>query len=73
MSDGASEIIIKGGSVEIDFDDSIYHKRNGDPKIHESRDRKITRIGVVDESGGEKFDSGDEPGGLKWMVTVSTK
>ena len=73
MGETGSEIIIKGSSVQIDFDETVYKKNNGDPKIHENRDRRITRIRVVDENDGEKYDSGDSPNGLKWTVTISTK
>jgi hypothetical protein len=73
MSDGAGEIIIKGGSVELFFNDTTYPKVNGDPKKHENRDRRITSIVVVDENGNEKLNSGDNPGGLKWTVTVKTR
>lgn len=73
MSDGGGEIIIKGGSVELLFNDTIYKKNNGDPRKHENASRKITRIVVLDEESGEKFDSGDNQGGLNWTVTISTK
>ncbi len=36
MSEGGGDIIIKSGSVVIDFDDALYPKRNGDPKKHEN-------------------------------------
>lgn len=73
MSDGGGEIIIKGGSVELLFSEAVYKKNNGDPKKHENAGRKITRIVIVDENNGQKFDSGDNQGGLRWTVTVSTK
>lgn len=73
MADGGGEIIIKGGSVNVQFDDSVYKKDPSDPKKHENANRKITRIVVVDENGGERFNSGDSPSGLKWTIAVSTK
>lgn len=73
MSDGGGEIIIKGGSVNVVFDESVYKKDPNDPKKHENANRKITKIVIVDENGGERFNSGDNQGGLKWTVTVSTK
>ena len=73
MSDGGGEIIIKGGSVKVLFDENVYKKDPNDPKKHEDANRKITKIVIVDENGGERFNSGDNQGGLKWTVTVSTK
>ena len=73
MSDGGGEIIIKGGSVNVVFDESVYKKDPSDPKKHENANRKITNIVIVDENGGERFNSGDNQGGLKWTITVSTK
>ena len=73
MSDGGGEIIIKGGSVNLQFDESVYKKDPNDPKKHENANRKITNIVIVDENGGERFNSGDNQGGLKWTITVSTK
>jgi hypothetical protein len=73
MSDGGGEIIIKGGSVNVVFDESVYKKDPNDPKKHENANRKITKIVIVDENGGERFNSGDNQGGLKWTITVSTK
>lgn len=73
MSDGSGEIIIKGGSVDLQFNESVYKKNPNDPKKHENADRKITGIVIVDENGAEQFNSGDKPNGLKWTITVSTK
>jgi len=73
MSDGSGEIIIKGGSVEIQFAESLYKKDPNDPKKHENASRKITGIVIVDENGAEQFNSGDKPNGLQWTITVSTK
>jgi len=73
MSDGSGEIIIKGASVHLEFNGAIFIKDPNDPKKHDNPSRKITKIVVVDENGVEKFNSGDNPGGLKWKVTVSTK
>ena len=69
-SNGSGDIIIKGGSVQVQFDDAGYTK-NGSK--HDSPNKKITKIVVVDENGVVKCNSGDTPGGLKWTVTVSTR
>jgi hypothetical protein len=73
MSDGSGEIIIRGGSVELEFDDNVYKKDSSDPKKHQNATRKITKVVVLDETGAEKFNSSDNQGGLKWSVTVYTK
>jgi hypothetical protein len=75
MADGGSgEIIIRGGSVKITFDGSLYVKETEeDPNNHKHPTRKITRVQVDDEAGKPRFDSGtDDGGGLQWTITVST-
>jgi len=72
-ADGGSEIIIKGGSVHVQFDSSGYVKDPGNSSKHNHAGKKITKIVVVDENGVEQCNSGDSPNGLKWTVTVSTK
>jgi hypothetical protein len=69
-SNGSGDIIIKGGSVEVQFDSAGYTK-NGNQ--HDNPNKKITQIVVVDENGVEKCNSGDSPSGLKWKVSVTTK
>jgi hypothetical protein len=65
-------IIIKGGSVDLDYDESIYPKDPNDPKKHKNDNRKVTRILVQDEHDVTKYDSnGENP--LKWKVTVFTR
>lgn len=71
MGDTQGDIIIKGGSVEVSFDGTIYQKEPGDPKKHKNNGRKITRVRVEDEDGESLFDRSDE-GGPKWTITVST-
>jgi hypothetical protein len=72
MGEGGSDIIIKGGSVELTFDDGIYQKESNDPGTYKNQDRQITRVVVLDEEGKIKFDSGASTG-LRWRITVSTK
>ena len=69
-SNGSGDIIIKGASVHVQFDDTGYAK-NGSK--HDHQGKKITKIVVVDENGVEQCNSGDTPNGLKWKVTVTTK
>jgi hypothetical protein len=73
MADGGGgAIIIKGGSVQISFDGSLYTKESPDPNSHKHQTRKITRVQVTDENGGSQFDSGTDKDGLKWTISVST-
>lgn len=74
MGDGGGDIIIKGGSVEIEFNSTLYTKKNGDPKIHENPNRKITMIQIfADENETEElYTSGDHQEGLRWKVKVTT-
>jgi hypothetical protein len=73
MSEGSGEIIIKGGSVHVHFDSSLYQRDPSDPGTHRHHSRKITRVRVEDENGSSLYDSGNNDSGLKWKVTVSTK
>lgn len=65
------DIIITGGSVDLDYDEAVYPKDSGNPRKHKNANRKITRILVEDEKGGEKFNF-EAQGGLRWKVTVYT-
>ena len=71
MADGG-DIIIKGGSVELTFSDSIYQKVSTDPSTYRNPDRQITRVVVLDETGKIQLDSGASTG-LRWTITVSSK
>jgi hypothetical protein len=73
MGDGGTDIIIKGSSVHVNFDSSLYQKDPNDPKSHKHDDRKITRVRVEDENGESLYDSETNEDGLKWTITVSTK
>lgn len=66
------DIIIKGGSVELSFDGSLYIKDSIDPTKHKHAGRKITRVLVEDETGKSVYDSGTDKDGLRWTITVST-
>jgi hypothetical protein len=73
MGEGSGDIIIKGGSVAVNFDDTLYRKDPADPQRHENANRKITKITIVDANKNSIYDSGDDPSGLNWTVTVSTR
>jgi len=69
MSGGSGDIIIKGGSVELSFAESLYPK-TGDPIVYKNDDRKITRILIT---GDIEFDSGEHPEGLRCEVKATTE
>jgi hypothetical protein len=64
MANGG-DIIIRGGSVDIQYDESLYRK---DGAWGHVSDKKMTRITVVDDSGKTVYDSGENKNGLKWEV-----
>lgn len=63
------DIIIKGGSVDLEFDDNVYLQDPTDPKKHKAQNKKIVRIQILDERGVEQFNREDQSG-LKWEVRV---
>lgn len=71
MADGG-DIIIRGGSVDLDYDDSVYPPENGRPRKHLAKNKRIRQITVAD---GDTilYDSGDHPDGLLYTVSVLTK
>ena len=70
MANG-SDIIIKGGSVNIQYDDSLYLKEGS--WNHISLDKTMTRITIVDENGRSIYDSGENLAGLKWEIRAFCK
>jgi hypothetical protein len=66
MANG-DDIIIRGGSVDIDYDDSLYAKE-GDSRSHKHPDKRIIRITIVDENGVTQYDSGEKEDSLKWEI-----
>ena len=72
-SNGSGEIIIKGSSVHVHFNTTGYSEDPTNPAKHDHPNKKITKIVVVDENGEEQCNSGDNQGGLKWTVTVTTR
>ncbi len=67
------EIIIKGGSVKVVYNDGIYPQDSANPNEHKNAKNKITRVLITDDDDGVVFDSGDHPGGLNWEVTAFCK
>ena len=70
MANG-SDIIIKGGSVNIQYDDSIYLKEGS--WNHINLEKTMTRITIVDENGRSIYDSGENVDGLKWEIRAYCK
>ena len=71
MGEGSGEIIIKGGSVELNFDVLTYQKVLTDPSTYRSANRQITRVLVEDQEGKVKFDGIDGAG--QWSITIYTR
>ena len=69
MANGA-DIIIKGSSVDVDYDEAVYPKDPGNPKKHKNPNKKITRVTIT---GDINFDSGDHPNGLVCEITAFVK
>ena len=61
-------IIIKGGSVDLDYDETIYEKDVLNPRSHKNSTRKITRVVI---SGDISYDSGDFKDGLTCTITTT--
>jgi hypothetical protein len=69
MANG-EDIIIRGGSVELEYDDSVYEKNPNDPRKHQNSGKKVTRIVIT---GDINFDSGNRPEGWKCEVRASCR
>ena len=67
------DIIIKGGSVDLIFDDSVYLPNPQDRKSHTTSTQRITRVVITGDMGDVDFDSGEHPQGLRCMITVFTR
>jgi hypothetical protein len=62
------DIIIKGGSVELDYDETIYQRDPLDPRLHKNATRKLTRV-VID--GDISYDSGENKEGFTCTITTT--
>ena len=60
-----TEIIVKGGSVEVEFDGNTYQQDPSNPRKHKNASKKIRRVVIT---GDIAFDSGDHPNGLKCEI-----
>ena len=64
------EIIIKGGSVELEYDGTVYPVDPADPKKHKNNAKKITSVVIT---GDINFDSGEHPNGIQCKITTTCK
>jgi hypothetical protein len=69
MANG-SDIIIKGGSVDLNYDESIYQKDSKDPRSHGNKNKKITRVLIT---GDINYDSEDHPDGVVCDIRISCR
>lgn len=70
MANGA-DIIIKGSSVDIDFDDDKYPKEAGKPRNHKAADQTITRVTLEDGNNNMQYDSNtDAADPSRWTIHV---
>lgn len=70
MSDSSSDIIIKGGSCEIYFDEGTYPKDPNDHKKHRHAGAKIKRVTISGDSNFQDVDTGRHPDGFKGTIRV---
>jgi hypothetical protein len=64
------DIIIKGGSVDLIYDESYYPRDSEKPTKHANSNRKITRIVIT---GEVTYDSGEFPDGLKCEIKTTCR
>jgi len=70
MANGG-DIIIKGGSVDIDYDDAVYPPETGKPRKHKSNNQTIVRVTVADEGNNLKYDTDTESEDpTRWTISV---
>jgi hypothetical protein len=66
------DIIVTGGSVELEFDKSVYPADPSSPKKHKNANKKILKIQVLDEHGVEQY-SHEDQSGLKWKIIITAR
>lgn len=70
MSNGTSDIIIKGGSAEVEFDSAVFERDPKERKKYKNKNKKITRVVIT---GDISYDSDEHPNGLKCTITATCK
>lgn len=68
MADG-SDIIIRGGSCEIEFDHETFKQDQNNSKKHKHETFKIKRIVIT----GDKTFSADTPNGFKGEIRITVE
>lgn len=73
MGDG-SDIVVKGGSVQVVFDSDLYQQDISDRKLHKHEGRKMTRVRVFESEEAEEplYDSGTKEEGMLYLVRITT-
>jgi hypothetical protein len=69
MANGA-DIIIKGSSVDINYDEAVYPRDPNEHQKHKNQNKKITQVVIT---GDINFDSGDHPNGLRCDISILCK
>ena len=62
------DIIIKGGSVDLIYNETYYPRDSKDPQRHTNSRGKITRIIIT---GDVTYDSGEFPDGLQCEIRTT--
>ena len=73
MADTDNDIVVKGGSVELIYDETRYPKKTGDLKVRHNKEVKINRIIVKDEADAVVYDTQAHPEGLLFTVEVQCR
>ena len=71
MSDTGGDIIIKGGSVELEFDGTLYSKQDENPKLRKNAEYKITQVIIT--GGGMEYTSDVFPQGSNCVIKIVCK
>ena len=71
MSNEGSDIWIKAGSVELDYDETVYPRDPGSPTTHRNPTKKITRIVIT--GGNIEFDTGEQTQGLSCSILIQCR
>jgi hypothetical protein len=70
VPEDGGDIIIKGGSVDLIYDENVYPRDPENPNNHTNSIRKITRIVIT---GDLTYDSGEFPEGLKCEIRTTSR
>lgn len=70
MSDSSGEIIIKGGSCELNFDHQLFPLVEGEARIRKHETLEIKQIIISDDLEFEHYDSGEHEVGFKGTIRI---